>query len=831
MNRKLKEPIQYESLVNKIVEKSVKGKTTVEELDFKDIIKIQKYSKTKDDLVKNIRELFPDIELAMEIVTSLIRSPNIMEESSLNFKLENIDLPTNTQSGIVGFVNEYVLKTYNMADKLDSIIEEALFTKGAYVELNIPPNNILDILKQTKTKPSVATESILLNNGNLLHNNYKDEDGVFNIISNPSILLNDEIEEKRIGFEIEQSLRPMSAGVESLIINDSGYGIMNDDVLSNNKPIVKKLNHNKVIPITNKDDVSKHYGYFIILDDNIKGNNNNSINPLKQNDNTDNDLIKKVKNTLIGHTANAPELSGIDSLRESIIKLKLQKYINGTSYKNLKNLNFEMDDDLVMSIAENIIKKKNIKILFVPSDLVSYYAFHYRSNGTGESLLERLTVLMSMRAIMIFTKMLSYIKSSVTTTDVKVDLDPDDANYKKSMEAIMAEVIKNRQISLPIGMLKVDDLTDWVHKLGFSFNFKHPGLPDVNIDIEEKSNEITPIDDSLKEDLDKYIITSLYLTPEMVDSGYSTEFATTILANNKLLRNRIMKLQTLCSRDLTSDIRKKLRLDGRFKDKLKEYIEPNIKKIKSYLIKNDNNLDKESLKKAKDEDVVDYLIEKIIVSIVITLPKPETTEDTNVSDLMSNYSDLLDDTVDKLFSSDLIPSDYIGELGDNLDDLKNLVKHTLLRRYIQENNILPDFTKMFTLDEDGKPVYNLLDDFNGFVNSIEAVTIPFLKNNKKLIAKLDKKKEKIDNSGEESEEDDYSNDNGTGDTPTDDGDSTENDTGSTDETTDDTGSEGGDEPTDDTGSEGGDEPTDTPEENGDAPTDEETGDGDIPSDF
>jgi len=90
--------------------------------------------------------------------------------------------------------------------------------------------------------------------------------------------------------------------------------------------------------------------------------------------------------------------------------------------------------------------------------------------------------------------------------------------------------------------------------------------------------------------------------------------------------------------------------------------------------------------------------------------------------------------------------------------MKSLIKHTMLRRYVNDNNLLPDFTKMFTLDEDGKPLFNLLSDFNTFGTSLEAVIVPFLKENKKMVAKLDKRQEKLDGDGGEDEYSDSSDD-------------------------------------------------------------------------
>ena len=810
MRKTIKEPIQYESMIPKIVKQEVKKSRTVKELDFKNLVKLAKHAENQEDLVKSIKEIFPDIELAIELVTSLITAPNDMTDGTLNYKMGNFSLPTEVASMATGLISTYMDTTYNIEDKLNSIIEESLFTKGSFIELNIPPKNISDLLTKVKKDTTVGVESILKTNGDVLSSIKKDEDGIFEFTSNPSIILSEMFEEKRLETILDSALDDnITAGVENLIMSDSGYGIMNEDDISADKPIIKKIASSKVIPVANSEDPSKHYGYFIILDQK-KTSKATGGNERRIGDNGS-DLLNKVNQSLKGMTAKAPELTSIDDLRDVVIKTKLQKYLDNSNYKNFSNIEFDIDDDLILDMAESIINKSPISVLFMPSSLVSYYAINFRSNGMGESLLERLTVLMSMRAILVFTKMLSYIKSSVTTTDVKVDLDPDDPEYRKSMEAIMAEVIKNRQVSMPIGILNTDDLTDWVHKLGFSFNFKHPGLPDVNIDIEERANEINPIDDGLKEDIDKLIITSLYLTPEMIDNSYSPDFATTIIANNLLLKKRIMKLQRKYNILLTADVVKKLKLDGKFKRSLTTYITPLIGKIRKHMIKNNPEINPDALKKAGDNDLISFVVNKIIENIKVSLQRPEVTEDTNNTEMVSNYSDLLDDVIDKLFSSDLIPSDYIGSMGDNLDDMKNLIKHTLLRRYIDENNVLPDFTKMFVLDEDGKPLFNLLDDFNTFGTSLEAIIVPFLKNNKKMVEHLDKKQEKLDGGESDEEDDNGSTYNSTGDA------GGNSDTGMDEEPTDsdtgdgDTGADDneGDTPPEDINGDGGEELPDT----------------------
>jgi len=256
----------------------------------------------------------------------------------------------------------------------------------------------------------------------------------------------------------------------------------------------------------------------------------------------------------------------------------------------------------------------------------------------------------------------------------------------------------------------------------------------------------------------------------MVDNGYSPDFATTILANNLLLSKRVVMLQNIYNPQLTKDIRKKLKLDGRIKNKLIKVFTSNMSVIKRHMKRVNPDIDPEDLKNAKDEDIVDWIITNTIDNLTISLPEPEATEDTNEKDIIENYSDMLNSTVDKIFSTDLIPSELSGELGDNLDNIKDIIKVILIRDFMNKHNIMPELNKILTLDEDGKPVINVLDQYNAYLESISKIILPFMKANKKFIKKTDEKIDNLDNEEDETDdnEDDSSTDNNDDDTSSED---------------------------------------------------------------
>jgi len=771
MQKKIYEPTMFKGSKEKIIKKTIK---TIDgekvEIDGNGINSFVKHGRSVESVIQDILTLFPDINLSIETMVSLILSPNDMGDPKLTFKLENAYLPSDVKNAIIGTLTTYVNSEYKLVSKLDEIVTESLYTKGAYIELNIPPKNILDLLNMVSRKPKVGIESAL-NKISFLKLGIGEEvvDKEYNVevTDNQSYLFIDLINEVKINSIINHSIlnrnNTITTGLESLVKLNNDTAVISVDKVGSGKPIIKKLSASSVMPVSSKDDPSIHYGYFIVLDENGR----QVVNAAPTLDYKSEKYIKGVKDNFKGApTAPSTNIKKLDKFREVLLKQILSKYLDKSIYKDLVSLDIDIDNSLMESIADYMLKKSKLKIVFVPQELVSYYAVNYRPNGTGEPLLERIITLASIRGIILYTNLLSFVKSSLTTTNVNVNLDPDDPNYRKTAEQIMAWVLKNRQIELPIGLLKAEDFVDWAKKLGISFNFKHPGLPDVDIEVEEKNTEIKPIDTDLKETVDKHIITALLLTPEMLDNDFNPEFATSIIAKNKLLAKRVKKIQRKYDELMTKDIVKKLTLDSKIKETLKDIIINNDKKIRSLLKDKDPNIDVKVIKKIDKDVLAEYVISSIYKNLTVTLPAPEVTEDRNSKDRLDNFLDMLDTILDKILSTDLIPDDLLGDLGDKVDNVKDAIKVILIKRFVDENNILPEVTNMFLLNEDGEPNDNIMEDFKSHIDAISKIIIPFIKDNTKFKNKVDDKLDKIENEdegGDENNETD-SGENNTGET-------------------------------------------------------------------
>lgn len=730
------------------LQRKKKNKDHATNISYSDLFNISKDLKYKSDIGNDIYDLFPDIKLTIELMVSSIISPNDDLKTNINYKLKDINLPIDLSMIISNTIKSYINKHYDMNEDMFDIIKKSMYIDGSYVKLILPLNtisNLISTYKITDGYESEMTENPISKNmvdsGDIL-------DGFISLTDDFNLINVKDIVKKR---NYNSDFDKLIPGFEANDNKVTDELMMLDTVLdtNNNKPLIKTIPFSKIIPIADVNDPSIHYGYLMILDsdgNHIDFDNNNNYTNLDAS--AEKNILTRA-NSLIGNKGKAsPKLSNIEGLKEDLIIKQLKEKLK------MSGIDDSLNQDVFVEVADvlfnRFIESKKSKVLFIPKQLVTYYAHEYNANGTGKPLLEKISVLASMRAITLFVTLLAYVKSSISTTNVEVDIDDDDDDYEATMEKVMTEVMKNRQLNLPIGILKVDDMTDWLHKIGFSFNFNHPGLPDTKVTVTEDKNDIDPINSDLLEKIDKQMIRALGATPEMVENSGDVNFATTIVNNNILFARRTLSYQKVYDKINTEHIKKVLKLDGNLKDTIYSIITDNLTNIKKHLVKNESNkvtLDK--IKNVSDGAIQEYVYNSIIENICLELPKPNIEDNTKLEDQYSKFKDKVEDVIDVIFDEESLPDELVGDFSDKIDSLKKLVKTIIIKRWLIDNNYMTEVTSMFTLNNDGMPMMDILDEYSAYVEGIEKTIIPFITNMNKYKEKLNGKLEKTEYEEEE----------------------------------------------------------------------------------
>jgi len=816
-NGKIPKYINKNKNLDSIIKKLNQGSDSdnKKDLNISDLSTITDSTVSKVKNNETIVKLFPDIELSIQITVSSILSPNDMLAESVIYSTKDYTIPPDIRAILLSEINKHLSTNYNFEDNLHDILRESLFTKGADILavipdavvqdiadnnnkpslesfLKDPPKSILGILGEENSKSgNISTEEY----GNMtsFNNNEITESSLnINITDNLSVLtISDKILNninKDISDRIHGNVSTEDASDQENLLNkffNTKEGVTkknvevldidenDDDTTNTNKPLTMKLPVESVIPVHVTGDPSKHLGYFCMLDE--KGNPITSDTAWKETQKLDPEkkitgykkasimeILKKADDSLNKYTGETPKFKDMEDVYSKILNNKILNRLRSGTYGDLASITND-SNDIHRIMFSRALSGKETKMLYIPGELVSYITFKHRENGTGESLIETIAVLSSIRAILMFARIMGSVKSSIPTTEVEVTLDENDADPKKTKEVIMAEMIKSRQADLPIGANGVKTFVDWVRKAGVKFNFSHPELPNMEIKTSTVEGNALRPDDDLELMIRKQMLMAMSIPPKAVEDDYDSDFATTIVTSNLLFTKRNLQRQKMFTKMLTERAIKLIKNDNNIKNVISEIIKKNLSKVYRNVrrIKSQQKKDGSiSDINIKDETAVTFLTNKFIDSLELSLPTAEETRDTVMKDSFDSYKDSVKDYMEIFFSDDALPDELTGELSDKMDDFKNAMENGLLRKWMADNNYLPDISKMFTKDFDGKPMIDIFEEYNHYLSSLKDAVKPFLTDNNKLKKEIDKTLNKI---GETKDDDDNGSDDNNGD--------------------------------------------------------------------
>ena len=704
---------------------------------------------------KHITKLFPDIELAIQILVSSILSPKKMTDIQLNYKFnKKLSINSAISSKILENVKNYINEHYELEEKLPEIVREALFTSGAYVQAIIPESSVDDVINtdlipsysaedfmsrvdyvftkivepinfsRPTEKTSISLESSSVKPKTLAE--YMVSNDLLNITDNANIInfakIKDKIQSSLIRSSFKRNVAISQESLDKINYMDifrrkNSSGVKNIEFIktktettrkSISKPMIVKIPTESIIPVFIPGNESEHIGYFILLDEtgkplstDINQNNLNQINSILNQSNVGQQTpIQKAYNNLVTNTISNFNVNELFELYKDVLEKQIYSSVKSSLYGS--NTEISSKNDIYFLMFTRALADQKTNLLFIPKDLIVYFAFQYNDIGIGKTLLENLTVLSSMRAILLFSKVMAYAKQSIDVTKVNISLDPNDPDPEKTIEQIQDSVLKLRQNFFPLGMNNPVDLINWIQRAGLQFAYENnPLLPNVKIDFENANISHTIPNSELEEDLRKQSIIALGLSPESVDNGFTPEFATTVVNNNILLSKRIAIYQKALCKHLCKFIDLLIYNDEDLRSELRAYLLESLAALEESLTEDEKQL----LNKDKLA-FIEYYITRISQHIEVELPKPENTNIVNLAAEFSIYKENLEIVIDSIISSEIFAEDITGEISSHIDTIKNVYKHHLLRKWCINNNY---YNEIFTISsENEEDIENLL---------------------------------------------------------------------------------------------------------------------------
>lgn len=505
-------------------------------------------------------------------------------------------------------------------------------------------------------------------------------------------------------------------------------------------PLVLHLPSEAVIPVYVPGTPEQHVGYFVMLDE--------EGNPLAKSDNPDyyrqlenrlnsggsfpSAMLQKVRTNMTGfNTANREHLNfaarTYGSMVERELMSRLRNGLIGGSVAVGKN------EDVYRIMLARALSQQHTHMLFLPAELMTYFAFNHTNEGIGKSLLDDMKILNSLRAMMLFANVMAGIKNSIGRTEVKLKFDEHDPDPRKTSEIMMDEIVRTRQQGFPVGTLSPGDITGYLGRAGLEFTFEgHPGMPDVQVDFGEKSSNYVKPDTDLEDDLRKRAIMGFGLSPETVDATFQAEFATSVVTNNILLSKRAIQIQEKFTPFLNDHLRKYAMNSESLVNAVRSVLKENISKIirkyeKEAEVTSATGGQTLMAQDLSNEDlVVQQTLNSLLLGFEVQLPQPNSVTLENQVTALETYTTALDKALDAYISSNIINSDTAGDVSAYVDTLKETVKAHYIRRWMSENGMLTELAELVTTDDEGKPMIDIYKAETDHINALKKSLSAFM---------------------------------------------------------------------------------------------------------
>lgn len=462
-------------------------------------------------------------------------------------------------------------------------------------------------------------------------------------------------------------------------------------------PMITTLSNEAVIPAHTPGNPSDHIGYFVLLDQYGNPVNMSSVTDHYQDlktqfsgntsDNQVSSLLKEIRGQQGMEFQQDPTQAiqqATDAFADIIERNLLSRLRNGIGHSSAE---LGRPSDIYQIMLSRSFRKKRTQLLYVPKELMSYVAFNYTNTGVGKSLLEESRIVGSLRAILMFANTMAAIKNSSSRTDLEIELDPEDTDPMSTITQVKDAFMRSRSEAFPLGEGNPGVLVDYLNKSGVDVIYSgHPGLPEMRVQANDKASSRTIVDRDLEDQLRRQHIMGFGLSPETVDVSGDVEFATSLVNSSLLLNKRVALYQQQYER-----------MESEFIRKYTANSEPLLSKMEKAIEEDGHKEDKEDLKAT---------IEQFLESLEVSLPKPDSVTLETQMEAFRNYRDALDMAVEALINDEMEMLDAEGDFGRNLRNIKATIKAYFERRWLRDNNVLPELFEVIDHDIDDKPLLN-----------------------------------------------------------------------------------------------------------------------------
>lgn len=499
------------------------------------------------------------------------------------------------------------------------------------------------------------------------------------------------------------------------------------------RPLVMELPSESVVPVYTPGQEDHHVGYFILLDQtgnpvkamNEKDSFGEMQSRLQMAGSQTSNIVNRLKQLTDGLQCNGHEYTdAMVRVYADMVEQDLLSRLRNGIYSN--SVALAKNTDYYRVMLSRVMQQQNTTILFMPADMVTYFARRYNQYGIGLSILDEMKILNNMRAIAMMGNTILGIKNSIPRTQVNLTIDENDPDPYKTAEMVLQEIARVNQTAVPFGASAPVDIADYYQRAQYQVHVTgHPAIPETNIEYSESNTNYQKVDTDLEESLQQRALMAMGLNSDHINNGFNQETATSVVANNLMLSRRVAVIQDQINPHITDYHRKIIRADEDLQEQLREILHNAYDEldIDEEAIVNEIGQDKSNVKQL----VIRHIINDFVEGLEVSLPRPNTATVENQKASLETYSDLLDIAIDAYLSDEFFTDEMGGEISRNVDSIKKMVRAYFIRAFMAENGIMPELAAMVTLTDNDAPEIDLWENQSEHIKKLMKTMSGFMK--------------------------------------------------------------------------------------------------------
>lgn len=499
------------------------------------------------------------------------------------------------------------------------------------------------------------------------------------------------------------------------------------------RPMILRFPSDSVIPVIVPGQEDKHVGYFVLLDQtgnplSASGRGNsyrelaNNMNSLGQGG-QQSQMMSRLSGLVNGFNCdNMMHMQTMANTAADLVEQDLLARLRNGIYNN--GVSLARSEELDRLMLSRVLSQQQTQILFLPVEMVTYFALRYNKDGIGVSLMDEMKIINNMRSVIMFSNTMGAIRNSIGRTVVDIKLDPEDPDPQKTFEMMMHEVARNGQEQFPLGADSPTDIVRFLQRAQYMFKTSgHPGMPDIGADISETSSNYVKVDTELEEQLRRRSIAATGLNVSTVDNGFDGETATSVVSNNILLSRRVMTTQDEFTPLLTDHIVKVVKATSSLVDELRAIL------IEKY---DELGIDEAEAKELfgestnQKEIVAEKILNDFLQGMEVTLPRPNTVSVENQYTALETYTKLLDVALKAWIDSEFFTTELSGEITNTVTAIYSSVRAYYIRAWMAENGVMTELFKIGSATDNGEPEMNFWEAQSDHMKNVMASFAGFM---------------------------------------------------------------------------------------------------------